>query len=66
MLQLVLPLSFFLSGYTVFMATDLPPFNVTCQYQYAKLHTNTIVVQRSQNSVNQSLHTCLFVWTIPK
>jgi len=43
---------FFKWLHTVFMATDLPPFHVTCQYRYAKLHTNTTVVQWSQNSLN--------------
>lgn len=38
--------------HTVFMAKDLPPFDVTCQYRYDKLHTNITVVQESQNSLN--------------
>ena len=38
--------------HTVFMATDLPPFDVTSQNQYAKLHSNITVPHQSQNSLN--------------
>lgn len=43
---------FFKWLHTVFMATDLPPFDVTCQYQYVKLNSNITVLHQSQNSLN--------------
>jgi hypothetical protein len=37
---------------TVFMATNLPSFDVICHHWYDKLHINTVVLQRSQNPLH--------------